>query len=77
METGEWNEEREIEWFRSAVQSSLVRLEDYLDSKLEVEKSDPGMVSKMLSNIIDNLQVILYSDDLHIFHQHLDTQTPI
>ena len=63
METSEWKEEREIECFRSAVQSSLSHLEEYFDSKQEVDKSDPGMLSKMLSNIIDNLQVrtVLFS----------------
>lgn len=53
----EWNEKREIECFRSAVQTNLGHLEEYLDSKLEVDKSDPGMLSKMISNIVDNLQV--------------------
>lgn len=61
METSEWQEEKEIACFRSAVQSSLSHLEEYFDSKEEIEKSDPGMLTKMLSNIVDNLQVCFVS----------------
>ena len=57
METSEWKEEREIDCFKKSTQSMLSHLEEYFDSKEEIEKSEPGMMSKMLSNILDNLQV--------------------
>lgn len=62
METSEWKEDREIECFKKSTQSKLSHLEEYFDSKEEIERAEPGMVSKMLSNILDNLQVARISN---------------
>ena len=42
------------------MKSRLSNLEEYFTSREEIEQNDPGMMSKMLSNVIDNIQVSFF-----------------
>ena len=52
-----WKEEVEIEAFKNAVQGQLAALEEIFRSQDELESADPGMASRFINKIIDNIQI--------------------
>ena len=55
----EWNEEKELQLFKSSKASSIKNYENVLSSELSSSQSDPGFVERLTTKIIDNLQVNL------------------
>ena len=66
MKPTEWKRDKEIHFFKQTLKSRLSNLEEYFTSREEIEQNDPSMVNKMLSNIIDNLQVYLLLNSIKI-----------
>lgn len=53
----EFNEEVIRKAFIDATQSSLNKLEDYLNSQIEATSSDSGVVTRIVNRLIDNIQI--------------------
>lgn len=51
----DWKEEVEVEAFKNAVLKSLESLETFFDGQDELDGQEPGMASKMVQKIIDNV----------------------
>lgn len=57
----EWNEQVEIRSYQKSNQSMLEQYELFTQSTESLVKKDPGSIEKMVTKIVDNLQISISS----------------
>ena len=65
-----WKDSVELEAFKNGVQGQLDQLEVFFQSQDELESEDPGMATRLVNKIVDNVQIdisnvyVRFEDDL-------------
>ena len=52
-----WKDEVEVQAYQNGVQGQLAALEEIFKSRDELENQEPGMASRLINKIIDNIQI--------------------